>query len=140
MLERRPRADFSLLVNTSNQLHRSTPTQGLNIAQLSDLFRTLRLPAAPGAGGVVVVGPGGVALPPLHGAATRPANSNRTAPRMGGYATSTRVEVQLTAPHDRRSSPAPALRTRPVPRPVSARPRRGSAPSASGTRPLRRGA
>jgi hypothetical protein len=44
-VERRPRADFSLLVNTSSQLHRTTPTHGLNIAQLSDLFRTFRLPA-----------------------------------------------------------------------------------------------
>jgi hypothetical protein len=44
-VERRPRADFSLLANTSMQPHRTTPTQGLSITQLSDLFRTLRLPA-----------------------------------------------------------------------------------------------
>jgi hypothetical protein len=44
-VERRPRADFSLLVNTSIQPHRTMPTQGLNIAQLSDLFRTFRVPA-----------------------------------------------------------------------------------------------
>jgi hypothetical protein len=36
----------------------------------------------------------GVALPPVHDAATSPANSNRTAPRMGGYATSTRVMLE----------------------------------------------
>ena len=44
-VERRPRAEFSLLADASLHPSRSLPTQGLTVTQLSDLFRRVGLPA-----------------------------------------------------------------------------------------------
>ncbi len=42
---RRPRAEFINMVNPSLSLERAFPTSGLNVGQLSDLFRTTGLPS-----------------------------------------------------------------------------------------------
>ena len=42
---RRPRAEFISMVNPSLNLERVVPTSGLNVSQLSDLFRSTNLPS-----------------------------------------------------------------------------------------------